>query len=174
MSIIQPGVSPSDMPPEVQVPVVHRPLHRLGIVRRLQGISRRTLARRLNTDVVSVKLQERPVADMMLSKLYEWQRVLEVPITELLVEAEDELAMPVLKRAQLVRLMKTALGIQEVAKDESICRMAQTLVAQLTEIMPELESVSAWHSVGRRRRQDELGVAVDRRLSEDVFLDLID
>jgi transcriptional regulator with XRE-family HTH domain len=174
MSIMQPGVSPSDTPPEVQIPMVHRPLHRLGVVRRLQGISRRTLARRLNTDVVSVKLQERPSTDMLLSKLYEWQRVLEVPVTELLVEAEDELAMPVLKRAQLVRLMKTALGIQEVAKDDAVRRMSETLIAQLTEMMPELESVSAWHSVGRRRRQDELGVAVDRRMSEDVFLDLID
>jgi transcriptional regulator with XRE-family HTH domain len=174
MSLIQTGMSQVDMPPQVQIPAPNRPLHRLGTVRRLQGISRRTLARRLNTDVVAIKLQERPSSDMTLSNLYEWQRVLEVPITELLVEAEDELAMPVLKRAQLVRLMKTALGIQEVAKDESVCRMAQTLVSQLTDIMPELQSVSAWHSVGRRRRQDELGVAVERRLSEDVFLDLID
>jgi hypothetical protein len=50
--------------------------------------------------------------------------------------------------------------------------MAQTLVEQLIEIMPELRGVSAWHTVGKRRRLDELGVAAERSLSEEVFIDL--
>ena len=91
--------------------------------------------------------------------------------TELLVEAGDSLVSPILERSQLVRLMKSVLAIREQAKQESIRRMAQTMCDQLTEIMPELASVSAWHAVGKRRRLNELGVAAHRRLTEDVFVD---
>jgi transcriptional regulator with XRE-family HTH domain len=151
-----------------------KPLHRVGTVRRLQGISRRTAARHLNMDVCQVKQQERETADMPLSRLYDWQQLLDVPIAELLVEADDPLSEPVLKRAQLVRVMKTALAILEATELESVRRMVQTLVDQLTQIMPELEGIGPWHAVGERRRRDEYGVAAERRLSEDVFLDLID
>jgi transcriptional regulator with XRE-family HTH domain len=174
MSILDyraPGVG---SPAELKASTSTRPLHRLGIVRRLQGISRRTVARRLSIEVAKVKLQERPTSDLLLSRLYEWQKVLEVPITELLVEAGDELASPVLKRAQLVRMMKTALAILEATGEEPIRRMAQTLVNQLIEVMPELQSVSPWHAVGKRRRRDEFGIAAERRLSDEVFLDLMD
>ena len=161
-------------PNETDVPVAARPLHRLAIVRRLQGISRRTVARRLNMDVAQVKLQERETADLPLSCLYQWQQLLDVPIAELLVEAADPLSEPVLKRAQLVRAMKTVLAILESTEQEPIRRMAQTLVEQLTEIMPELEGVGPWHAVGERRRRDEYGVAAERRLSDSVFLDRAD
>jgi transcriptional regulator with XRE-family HTH domain len=174
MQIIQPGAFCVGTPSKVQTATGQRPLHRLGIVRRLQEISRRTLARHLNTEVVRIKWQERPTSDIRLSQLYEWQRVLEVPIVELLVEADNELATPLLRRAQLVRLMKTALAIQEATAEEPTRRMAQRMVDQLTEVMPELKTVGSWHTVGTRRRRDEYGVAIDRRLSEDVFLDLID
>jgi hypothetical protein len=128
----------------------------------------------LNIEVAQVKLQERDTADMPLSRLYEWQKVLDVPITELLVEADDPLSTPVLKRAQLVRVMKTVLAIIEEAKQAQIRRMAETMANQLIEIMPELEGVSPWHAVGKRRRRDDYGITAERRLSEDVFLDLMD
>ncbi len=174
MSILDYRVPGVGSPVELKPPNATRPLHRLGIVRRLQGISRRTVARRLSIEVAKVKLQERPTSDLLLSRLYEWQKVLDVPITEMLVEAGDELASPVLKRAQLVRMMKTALAIVEATGEEPIRRMAQTLVNQLIEVMPELQSVSPWHAVGKRRRRDEFGIAAERRLSDEVFLDLMD
>lgn len=174
MSIIECGAAGVGIPGQTTVPKPPRPLHRLGIVRRLQGISRRTVARRLNVDVVKIKLQERPTSDLLLSKLYDWQSVLEVPITELFVESDEQLATPVLRRAQLVRMMKTALAMLEASHEEPIRRMAQTLVEQLTQVMPELQSISPWHTVGKRRRQDEYGIAANRRLSDDVFLDLMD
>jgi transcriptional regulator with XRE-family HTH domain len=158
----------------VPLPAVPTPLHRLAMVRQQQGISRRTVARRLNTDLATVRAQETGMTDITLSQLHEWQKVLEVPLSELLVEADDALSAPVLERAQLVRLMKSALAIKENAKQESIRRMAQTLIDQLLEIMPELSGVGPWHAVGQRRRLDELGVAAERRLSDDVFLDLTD
>jgi transcriptional regulator with XRE-family HTH domain len=151
-----------------------RPLHRLGVVRRLQGISRRTVARHLEMEVAAVKREEQETADLPLSKLYEWQKVLDVPISELLVEADDLLSSAVLKRAQLVRVMKTALAIRHKANRLTIRRMAQMLIEQLVEIMPELAEVSPWHAVGKRRRREEHGAAAERQLSEDVFLDRMD
>jgi len=82
-----------------------RRLHRLAEVRRMQGVSRRTVARRLNMDVHQVKRQEKEDADLSLSELYRWQEVLDVPVSELLVESNDPLSPPVLMRAHLVRLL---------------------------------------------------------------------
>jgi transcriptional regulator with XRE-family HTH domain len=161
-------------PHDAAVSLIGQPLHRIGTVRRLQGISRRTVARRLNVEVSQVKLQELATSDMLLSRLYEWQRALEVPVTELLVEPGESLSPPVLERAQLVRVMKTVLSILEEAEQEPIRRMAQTLVEQLVTMMPELASVSSWHAIGHRRRRDDLGVAAERRLSDDLFLDSMD
>jgi transcriptional regulator with XRE-family HTH domain len=157
---------------EVSIPSTNgQPLQRLASVRRLQGISRRTVARRLNVEVEQIRLHENEDADLPLSVLYAWQKALDVPVAELLVEAGDTLASPILKRSQLVRLMKTVLAITEKSKQQSVRRMAETMAAQLTEIMPELANVGPWHTVGKRRRLSELGVAANRHLTEEVFID---
>jgi transcriptional regulator with XRE-family HTH domain len=153
----------------IKMPSADRPLHRIATVRQRQGISCRTLARRLNMDVRQVKAQEQENADLLLSLLYKWQEALEVPVAELLVESNDPLSAPVLKRAQMVRLMKTATAILERAQQLSIQRMAQMLIEQLLEIMPELEGVTPWHTVGKRRTQDELGLAARRCVPMDWF-----
>jgi transcriptional regulator with XRE-family HTH domain len=149
-----------------------KPLHRAAEVRRQQGVSRRTVARRMNVELSVIREQEDESFDMSLSQLYEWQKALEVPVSELLVEADDCLTAGILRRAQLVRLMKSALAIKENARQESIRRMIESLIGQLLEIMPELSGVGAWHAVGKRRRLDELGAAAERLMSENVFLDL--
>jgi transcriptional regulator with XRE-family HTH domain len=144
-------------------------LHRLAEVRHRQGITRRTLARRLNIDVDTVKHQEQPTTDMPLSVLYAWQAALHAPIAELLVESGESLSSPVLRRAQMVRLMKTTRAILERAQQLPVRRMAQMLIDQLCEIMPELDTVSPWHAVGHRRTSDELGQAAYRRIPTDAF-----
>ncbi len=146
-----------------------RPLHRLAEVRRTQGISRRTLARRLNTDVSEVKKQEEQTSDLPLSELYRWQAALDVPLLELLVDSDEPLSAPVLKRAQMVRLMKTAVAILERSHQTGIRRMAQVLVDQLIELMPELKGVNPWHAVGKRRTQSEVGQAAERRLCGNML-----
>lgn len=172
MSIAQYGMTNSEASRGLPIPAAaERPLQRLADVRRQQGISRRTVARRMNVEVEQVRRQELEAADLPLSALYAWQKALDVPIAELLVEAGDCLVPSILQRSQLVRLMKTVLAIYEQAKQESIRRMAQTMRDQLVEIMPELANVGAWHAVGKRRRLSELGVAAHRRLTEDVFID---
>jgi len=157
---------------DVAVPPTGRqPLQRLAAVRRRQGLSLDTVARQLNIEIEQVRQQESESSDLPLSTVYAWQKILEVPVAELLVEAGDGLTSPVLKRSQLVRLMKTVLAISEQTKQESVRRMVQTMVGQLVEIMPELANVSAWHAVGQQRRPSELGVAAQRRLGDELFVD---
>ena len=171
MSIVDSQASAVGNPGPLKLAPNGRPLHRLAAVRRLQGLSRRTVARRLNIEAAQLKLEEHETSDMLLSRLYEWQAALEVPLSELLIEPGDPLSPPVLERAGLVRVMKTALTILEETQEAPIRRMAQTLVDQLLQMMPELKGLGAWHAVGRRRRRDELGIAAQRRLSDDVFVD---
>jgi transcriptional regulator with XRE-family HTH domain len=172
MSIGNCGTTGAGPPQDVPVPSSDtQPLQRLAHVRRLQGVSRRTVARRMNVEIEQVRCQEQATTDLPLSALYAWQKALDVPVSELLVESGDALASPILERSQLVRLMKTVLAIRRQAKQESIRRMADTMAGQLIEIMPELANIGPWHSVGKRRRLDELGIAAQRRLADNVFVD---
>lgn len=146
--------------------------HRIEQVRRQQGVSLRRVARALKVDMHEARKQEQPASDLRLSDLYAWQSVLDVPISDLLVEGAEPLSAPVLERARLLKLMKTAAAIFEKAENPSIRRMAEMLINQLIEIMPELEGVSPWHVVGQRRTLDEYGRVVERRLSDGVWRDL--
>ena len=109
-----------------------------------------------------VRREEDPTCDMPLSELYRWQRALQVPITELLVDSEAPLSEPVMTRARLLRVMKTVRAIKETAGAAPILRFATMLEQQLIEMMPELKDVDAWHSVGQRRSPNELGRAAER------------
>ena len=172
MSIGHCGLTGVGPPTNVALPPTDvRPMQRLAAVRRQQGVSRRAVARRMNVDIEQVRQQESESADVPLSVLYAWQKALDVPVTELLVEAGDTLSSPILERSRLVRLMKTVMAIAEQTRQESIRRMAQTMIDQLVEIMPELAEVGAWHTVGKRRRLNELGVAALRRFADEVFID---
>lgn len=132
-------------------------LHRIQEVRCRQGMSLRSAARQLGSDVRSIRAQEQPTCDLRLSDLHRWQAVLDVPIEELLVDTTAPLSRGVAERAKLVRIMKSALTIQESATSPALRRMADNLVEQLVDLMPELKEVSAWHSVGIRRSLDDLG-----------------
>jgi len=146
-----------------------RAMHRIREVRQQQGVSLRSAARRMGTEVSKLKAQERDTADLRLSELYCWQQALEVPVSDLLVEQQEALSRPVMQRAQMVRLMKTAAAMLEQAESPAMRRMAQTLVGQLVELMPELAEVSPWHTVGQRRSLDDYGRAFDRRISDDMM-----
>jgi transcriptional regulator with XRE-family HTH domain len=148
-----------------------RPLHRIAEARRQQGVSARSAARRLRTTLDQVRREEEPTCDMPLSELYRWQRALQVPVTELLVDSEAPLSEPVLTRARLLRVMKTVRAIKESAGAAPILRFATMLEQQLIEMMPELEGVDAWHSVGQRRSPHELGRAAERAIPDSFFSD---
>lgn len=144
-------------------------LHRIATVRRQQGVSIRSATRQLGCDTATTRRQESESTDLKISELFAWQKLLDVPLSDLLVDPVEQLSAPILERARLVRLMKTASAIKEQAKQKDVQRLAVMLANQLTEIMPELAEVSPWHSVGQRRSLNELGQVVERRLSDDFF-----
>src|SRR5690606_4915417 len=94
--------------PETSPPSNERPvLHRVAAVRKQQGVSLRTAARQMQTDMATVRRQEDETTDLHISELLAWQRVLRVPLADLLEDPGAPLSTPVLNRARLVRLMKT-------------------------------------------------------------------
>lgn len=125
----------------------------------------------MHVDIRSLRAQEDESNDIQLSTLYQWQQVLDVPIQELLVDTSEPLTPVVLQRARMVKVMKTVAAIRERAEQKSIGRLAEMLVDQLLEIMPELKDVSPWHSVGQRRSSNEYGRVADRRFPDDLFME---
>jgi hypothetical protein len=63
--------------------------------------------------------------------------------------------------------MKTAAAILEQASSPQLQLLAERLVDQLVELMPELQGVGPWHSVGQRRSLDEYGRIVERHFPDD-------
>ncbi len=160
-------------PIKEKTPETPRQLHRIRTVRLQQGVSLRSAARQMGSDIRSLRLQEQESTDLRLSDLRKWQKALDVPLTELVEETDEPLSRPVMERARMIRLMKTAAAIHERAP-VAIQRMSQMLVDQLVEVMPELKDVSPWHQFGQRRGLDDFGRVVERRLSEDSMYDSFD
>ena len=144
-------------------------MHRIRTVRLQQGASLRSVARQSGVDVRQLRLQEQQSTDVRLSDLHKWRKALDVPLSELIVEPDSSLSRPVMERARMVRLMKTATAIRDRSESVGIERMAQMLVEQLTEIMPELEGVNPWHEFGQRRGLEEYGRTADRTVSDDML-----
>jgi transcriptional regulator with XRE-family HTH domain len=157
--------SDAAIPPAIDGPA--KGLQKLNSARRRQGLSLRCVAQRLGRTVSEVRAQEDERADMLVSELYRWQAALEVPIEELLAEPEDALSTMVSVRAQLLKVMKTAMAMRRQARSEGERRLARLLTEQLLEIMPELKEVSGWPAVGHRRRADEIGRIGENPVSED-------
>jgi hypothetical protein len=148
-----------------KTPMSLRTLHRIREVRREQGVSSKRAAQLMGKSVETVRAEEVETTDLRLSQVYEWQRLLEVPIEDLLVEPHAPLSEPVLKRARMVRLMKTVQAIMERSGQPSVRRLAQTMVNQLVEIMPELEGVTPWNSLDRKKARNQ-----NSRILESTYL----
>lgn len=145
--------------------------HRIAEVRRLQGISVRSASRRMGIPMEQVRREERPDANLTMEQMIRWQKALEVPIVDLMIDDNSPLSMPVLARAKWLRLMKTVKALLESSESSSTTCMAQMLEQQVLEVMPELRDVSGWHSVGQRRTQDELGRIAESPVSSNFARD---
>ncbi len=163
---------------EVPIPRTSSPVskpakkyHRIQEVCNQQGATVRSLTRKMELTAHEIREQGDPQSDLRISDLLKWQKVLEVPLADLLIDSEGPLSEPVGRRAGMLRVMKTAKAILESAHDRSVKRLAHMLVSQLVDIMPELAEVSAWHTVGQRRTQNELGRIVDRTIPDTFFND---
>jgi hypothetical protein len=163
--------SPAPSPVVPSTTGTRRQLHRICDVRQEQGVSIRSAARRLGISMQEVREQENPCHDLPLSQLSRWQEVLEVPLADLLVDSSGPLSEPVNQRARMLRVMKTVKAISESASDLPVQRLAAMLITQLVEVMPELKEVSAWHTVGQRRTQDEMGRIIERTIPDSFFGD---
>ena len=142
-----------------------QPLNRIKKVCDQQGVSVRTAARRMGLDSKTVRAQQDETADLTLSQLMQWQQILDVPLVDLVCEPSSALSQPIEQRAKLVRVMKTAMSICDETKDSPLHRLATMMIEQMVEMMPELEDVSPWHSVGQRRSLDEVGRIAERPYS---------
>lgn len=162
------SVNPADENQAFQPVGVRRSsLQKLSAARRRQGLSVRCVAQRLGRTVSEVRAQEDEHADLLISDLYRWQQALEVPLEELLTDPDDSLSPRVRTRAQLLKVMKTAMAMRRQARSEAERRLGRLLVEQLLEIMPELKEVSGWPAVGHRRRSDELGRIGENPIPDD-------
>lgn len=146
-------------------------LHQVGTVSQRKRISPRAVAQNWGVDVSEIRRQQSEFTDLTLSQLYRWQRELGVPLTELLLDHEEPLSDMLRWRAQLIKLMKTVVLVQQTSLEPRTQRLVATLIDQLTQIMPELREVGPWHGSGNHRGLNELGRAVDYRLSEDSLWD---
>lgn len=149
-------------PRAVDSPEQPAPLNRLREARIAEGVSRRSMAQRLNISLKELAAQEDENADLPLSVLYQWEAALDVPLAELVAEPRTSLSQPILQRARMVRLMRTVVTLCRRARAKGVRCLSQRLFDQLVEIMPELQGVQEWPSIGQRRRRNELGVAFDR------------
>src|SRR5947209_55493 len=124
-------IRPPDTRPPIERPL--KGLQKLSSARRRQGLSIRCVAQRLGRTVNEIRAQEDERADLLVSELYRWQAALEVPIEELLQEPEDALSSMVSMRAQLLKVMKTAMAMRRQARSEAERRLARQLTEQLLE-----------------------------------------
>jgi transcriptional regulator with XRE-family HTH domain len=144
------------------------PLHRIAEARLSQNFSLANAARHLGIDVATARRHEDPQSDLLLSELHRWAEIMEIPVAELLAEPEADFSPQIKDRAKMVRLMKTTRTILECAKEKRIRLLAETLVEQLVEMMPELAEVTAWPSIGQSREFKDYGSAAYRRFDEGV------
>lgn len=144
-------------------------LHRIAAVRMQQRVSLRTVARRLGLPLAEVRRQEHPSTDLKISELLRWQQVLEVPVGDLLVEAEGQLSPPVLGRSRVVKLMKTAAAIRDRTGGTAAGRLVSMLIGQLVELMPEVADVTPWSESGPRRTLEDYGRAARFPVPSELF-----
>src|SRR5687767_14686390 len=100
-------VRTASRPPSL--PTERSALQRVAEVRAQQGLSLRTMARRMNVEVKELRRQEEPTTDLTLSELRRWQKALDVPLVDLLEDESQSLSRPVNERAKMVRIMKTVV-----------------------------------------------------------------
>ncbi len=134
-------------------------LHHVREIRIQQGISERTVARRLGIEVKRYREMEKPTFDLTVSQLGMLQQALEVPLIDL-IEDSQALSRPVAERAKMIKVMKTACALRDLKSSQQMERMTQMLCEQLVDLMPELAEVSGWPQFGARRGESAIGRAL--------------
>ena len=142
-------------------------MHRIREVRETEGISLSAMSRRMNRTVSELKREEQEDCDLRLSDLYRWQSALRVPLKDLLTEPDYGLTEVLRHRACLTRVVKTAKSLVRNSKTPAVRHLAETLVEQLVEIMPELKDQGAWPDRGVQRPANEPGRILEYIVNTD-------
>lgn len=133
--------------------------HAIAQVREREGVSIQKCAKLLGISVEEARRQENPATPLTAAQLGEWQRVLKVPLSELLGTEVDELDDPIRHRAEMLTIMKSAKSLRGMVRRPSEREMADNLIGQIVKLMPELETVSAWPKVGQSHEACRFGRA---------------
>lgn len=113
-----------------------KPLHRIAAVRRREGLSLQDAAKILDAPLDFVVWQERETSDLRLDEVWAWQRALDVPVDDLLIEPYGLMPSTAVTREKIHRAMKTTLEIAHRDTSYRIQRMARRMVELLMEIEP--------------------------------------
>ena len=130
--------------------------HRIRTIRQREGVSLKTVSRRVHVGMQRLRQEEDETRDLTLSQLYVWQKALRVPVSELVIDAEEALEEKIRLRAALLRLTRTAKTILREQPEGKVADLAQTMLNQIYEVMPEAEAMGPWNEVGRRRNPDDM------------------
>ncbi len=144
-------------------------LHRIKQVRIAEDVSLRSVARRMNQETSILRDQEQEDTDLTLTELYRWQAALNVPVQELLIEPERALSEPIRTRASLIRMATTAKAVLKTSTTRVTRCLAQDLLHQLIDMMPELKSLlpelnyrRSWRELKTRGTSPSLGRTAER------------
>ncbi len=144
-------------------------LHRIREVRIAEGCSLGMVARRMNKEASILRNQELENTDLTLTDLYRWQAALNVPVHELLIEPERTLAEPIRTRASIIRMATTAKAILQTSTVRVTRCLAQDLLHQLIDMMPELKDLlpdlnyrRSWRELNTRGNSQSLGRTAER------------
>ena len=133
--------------------------HAVAQARKREGMSIQKCAKHLGISVEEAREQEDPATPLTAAQLSEWKRVLKVPYSELLGTEDDELDDPIRHRAGMLKSMKSVKSLREMVRRPSEREMVDNLASQFVELMPELETVSAWPKVGQSHEACRFGRA---------------
>ena len=125
--------------------------HHIAQVRQQQCLSLQTVAREMQTDLRTARFEEREGTDIPLSRLYQWQRALNVPVTELLNLAQCSLTTTdVEPLEQMVHLAKTMV---DEAVDQKQQEQAGRLWQMLVEFSELMTHTTRWQASAKSNQQ---------------------
>lgn len=151
--------------------IVPTALHRIRDVMKAEGVSPRTVARRLKLPMIEVKAQASGAGDMTLSQLYAWAKTLGVSAAELLHDCDGSSKLEVMQKKALIRAARQVRMMIDHIPDSAARIIADNIFKALCEVMPELADVSGDQWVGAKRPTWELGRIADHPVPEGLTLD---
>jgi transcriptional regulator with XRE-family HTH domain len=148
---------------------VHRmkPLHRIREVRRREGVSIRTIVRKTGIDMGTVKALDNPVSDPTLSQLARFADAIEVPLCELICDADADEVQRL--RGLLVRVSKITNLMLAKLPNGPARRLVQSIDEHIREELPDAEVINALHGVTDRdvaSHRDEFPVCTNHLASD--------